>query len=138
MRAFKTIVALAASAAFVSAAPPEQPPGRGVLCLGTFVYFAEKTGKMCRAGLDADFQARLAILSDKFDAYIIRNTSGTPDTLSKFKASQNLDSEDRSYICEGDAAMMYDHFRAMPAADLDKAVDELLARDGPPSFGDCV
>lgn len=138
MHAVKTIAALVASAALVSATPPEQPPGRGVLCLGTFVYFAEKTGNMCRAGQDVDFQARLAILSDKFDAYIIRNTGGNPDTLSKFKASQNLDSEDRSYICEGDAAKTYDHFKMMPAAELDKAIDELLALDGPPSFGDCV
>ena len=134
----KIIAGFFAGAALISATPPEESPERGVLCLGTFIYFAEKNGKICRAGQDNEFQERLARLSSKFDAYIIRNTDGNPDTLSKFKASQNLDSEDRSYICEGDVAKSYENFKAIPAADLDESVDKLLARDGRPSFGDCV
>ncbi len=138
MDAAKAAMALLTGASLVSATPPEPPPGSGVLCLGGFIYFAEKSGNMCRAGQDPEFQQHLARLSDRFDDYIVRNTGGDPTILARFKTGQNLDSEDRSYICEGDVAQIYDRFKAAPAAELDKAVDKLLARDGPPSFGDCV
>lgn len=138
MHAGKAAIALLVGAALVSATPPEPPAGNGVLCLGGFIYFAEKSGAMCRAGQDPEYQQHLARLSDRFDDYIIRNTGGDPTVLAKFKTSQNLDSNDRAYICEGDVAGIYDSFKTASAAELDKAVDQLLARDGPPSFGDCV
>lgn len=56
----------------------------------------------------------------------------------RFKDGQNLNSKDHVYICKGDAAESYDHFKAMSADELDNAVDELLSRDGRPSWGDCV
>lgn len=113
-------------------------PGRGVLCLGTFIYFAEKTGHQCRAGQDPEFQARTASYSERFDDYIIRNTGGDPASLEEFKKDQNLNSEDHAYICKGDIAESYDNFKSANADELNQAVDELLAQDGPPSFGDCV
>ena len=123
--------------ALVSAAPPKEP-GEGVLCLGTFIYFVEKTGAQCRAGQDAEFQARIASYSRRFDDYIVRNTGGDPKALARFKDGQNLNSKDQNYICSGDVASSYDHLKAAKPDDLAKGVDELLARDGPPSFGDCV
>lgn len=124
--------------ALASAAPPPERPGAGVLCLGTFIYFVEKTGAQCRAGQDPEFQARIATYARRFDDYIVRNTGGDPATLAQFKEGQNLNSADRNYICGGDVAASYDHFKVMKSDDLAKAVDQLLARDGPPSFGDCV
>jgi hypothetical protein len=121
-----------------SAAPPQEPPGAGVLCLGTFIYFVERTGAQCRAGEDPEFQARIASYARKFDEYVVRNTGGDPAILARFKEGQNLNSDDPDYICGGDVAASYDRFKAVKVEELDKAVDELLARDGPPSFGDCV
>jgi len=129
------------SAALIGAAPPaerETKPGEGVLCLGTFIYFVEKTGRMCRPGEDEEFQNRISAYTDRIDAYIIRNSDGSAATLGKFKNSQNLNSEDRNYICKGDVAQIYDAFLETEAKVMDKAVDDLLARDGPPTFGDCV
>jgi hypothetical protein len=122
----------------LASAAPQQEPGEGVLCLGTFIYFAEKTGAQCRAGQDAEFQARIAAYARRFDDYIIRNTGGDPTALARFKDGQNLNSKDDDYICGGDVADGYDHFKATKPEDLAKAVDEVLARDGSPSFGDCV
>lgn len=122
----------------LGSAAPQQEPGQGVLCLGTFIYFVEKAGAQCRAGQDAEFQARIAAYARRFDDYIIRNTGGDPATLARFKDGQNLNSEDHNYICGGDVARGYDHFKAAKPEELAKAVDELLARDGLPSFGDCV
>jgi hypothetical protein len=124
--------------ALLSSAPPQEPAGRGVLCLGTFIFVVEKVGVECRVGQDREFQARVANYARRFDDYIIRNTGGDPAVLAKFKDGQNLNSKDRDYICGGDAAEAYDHFKAGKSQELQKAVDKLLARDGPPSFGDCV
>ncbi len=124
--------------ALVSADRPKEPPGQGVLCLGTFVYFVEKTGAQCRSGQDPEFQARIASYARKFDDYIIRNTGGDPAVLAQFKEGQGLNSIDQTYICGGDVAASYDHFKAMNAEELDEAVEQLLASDGTPTFGDCV
>jgi hypothetical protein len=134
----KSAILTALSAALISAAPPPGVAGSGVLCLGTFVYFVEKTGKLCHAGKDIEFQARISGYARRFDDYIIRNTGGEPAVLERFKKSQNLTSEDRNYICKGDVAESYNRFKAQGVDKLDGAVEELLARDGPPSFGDCV
>jgi len=124
--------------ALISATPPPQEPGSGVLCLGTFIYFVEKNGAQCRSGEDPEFQARIASYARRFDEYIIRNTGGDPAILARFKDGQNLNSVDESYICSGDVAESYEHFKAGNMEEMDQAVDGLLARDGPPSFGDCV
>ena len=121
-----------------SAVHAEEPPGAGVLCLGTFIYFVEKTGSQCRPGQDPEFQARIATLARRFDDYIVRNMGGDPALLARFKEGQNLNSNDRAYICDGDVAQSYDHFESEAPGELERAVDRLLARDGPPSFGDCV
>ena len=131
-------IGLGLSGFALASAAPQQEPGQGVLCLGTFIYFVEKTGAQCRPGQDAEFQARIAAYAGRFDEYIIRNTGGGPEALARFKSEQNLSSNDHNYICGGDVAASYDHFKAAKPEDLAKSVDELLARDGPPSFGDCV
>ncbi len=134
----KSAILIALSTAIISAAPPPEPPGSGVLCLGTFIYFVEKAGKQCHTGDDPEFQARIASYAHRFDEYIVRNTGGDPAVLAKFKKSQNLTSEDPDYICKGDVAESYNQFKAQGVDKLDSAVDKLLAHDGPPSFGDCV
>jgi hypothetical protein len=131
-------VILASSGFALASAAPRQEPGEGVLCLGTFLYFVEKSGARCRAGEDSEFQAGIAAYARRFDDYIIRNTGGDATALARFKESQNLDSEDPHFLCGGDVAGAYDHFKASPPEELAGAVDDLLARDGPPSFGDCV
>lgn len=124
--------------ALVSAMPMQDPPGQGVLCLGTFIYFVENSGTQCRAGEDAEFQARIAKHARRFDDYITRNSGGDAGVLKRFKDGQGLNGRDRKYVCDGDVAEIYDNFKDQKPQELDKAVDELLARDGRPSFGDCV
>lgn len=134
----KPLLLVGIGLALISAAPIQDPPGQGVLCLATFVYFAEKTGTQCHAGEDAAFQARISSYARRFDDYIIRNSGGDVAGLARFKNGQNLNSTDRRYICGGDVAEGYAHFKVQKPEDLDKAVDEILSRDGSPSFGDCV
>jgi len=136
-RWLKTIV-LGSSGFALASAAPQPEPGEGVLCLGTFIYFVEQTGAQCRPGQDVEFQARIAGYARRFDDYIIRNTGGDPAALAHFKDTQFLNSKDHNFICVGDVAVSYDHFKAWNPDDLAKTIDELLARDGWPSFGDCI
>ena len=136
-RRSKVTLLACAALAMASAAPPPKP-GEGALCLGTFIYFVEQTSAQCRVGQDAEFQRRITAYARRFDDYIVRNSGGDRTALSRFKDSQNLNSKDPNYVCGGDATSNYDHFKAARPEVLAKAVDELLARDGPPSFGDCV
>ena len=129
---------MASSLVLVSAKQDTTSPGEGVLCLGTFIYFVEKTGAVCRPGQDPDFQSRIAGFARRFDEYIIRNSGGDAKVLAEFKQSQGLDSMDEAYICEGDVTFSYDHFKTSDQTKLAETIDDLLAIDGPPTFGDCV
>lgn len=137
MQKLKPVV-LSAFGAFLISATPPPVPGEGVLCTGTFIYFVEKSGAQCHAGEDAEFQARIAGYARQFDDYIIRNTGGNPDFLTKFKASQNLNDSAKSYVCEGDAVEIYEHIKQVDAEEMDQQIETMLERDGRPTFGDCV
>src|SRR5690349_13688294 len=97
---------LAVSAfALASAAPAqEQPPGAGILCMGTLIYYTERIGTSCHAGEDAEFQARIAGYARRFDTYIVRNTGGDSALLAQFKRSQHLDGADQINFCTGEVA----------------------------------
>ena len=138
LRIPKPAILVPIAALLVASQSPTTESGEGVLCLGTFVYFVEKTGQQCRIGENPEFQARISAYVRRFDAYITRNAEGGSETLERLKESQNLNVTDPEYICEGDVASAYDHFKAQDAEELDRAIDELLAHDGPPRWGDCV
>lgn len=137
MRKFKPVV-LSAFGAFLISATPPPVPGEGVLCISTFIYFVEKSGAQCHAGEDADFQAMITGYARQFDDYIIRNTGGNPDFLTKFKTSQNLNDSAQSYVCEGDAVEIYEHIKQVDAEEMHRQIATMLERDGRPTFGDCV
>ncbi|UIP05668.1 hypothetical protein LY632_08065 [Erythrobacter sp. SDW2] len=106
--------------------------------MGGFIYFAEEQGRLCHAGLDPDYQLRLKGYVERIDAYIIRNTDGTGDWLTAFKDDENIQ-KGRPDLCDaGDDYDFYGAFREVEPAELDNDMDEMLARDGKPTFGDCV
>lgn len=121
----------------VSARAPE-PPGSGVLCFGTFLYFAEEQGRICHAGEDPEYQQRLQGYVERIDAFIIRNTDGTGAWLTAFKDDENIQKGSPALCSVEQDSDFYKAFRDFDAAELDVSVDEMLRRDGKPSFGDCV
>ena len=117
----------------------EPPAGHGVLCLGTLIYIADDYGRRCKPGEDAEFQARLSVLSGRFDAYIIKNGPADEKQLAAFKEDEGIGlGETGSFCTDDDVVSFYEHFRDADAATLEAEANELLRRDGPPSFGDCL
>lgn len=117
----------------------EAPPGEGVLCSGALFYYTDIEARSCHAGEDPALQERLSRYVARFDAYLVRNLSGGEADLKRFKEDQGLTPEARADICKvGEEERLYDRFRKVAPQEMDKAVDDLLSRDGPPTFGDCL
>lgn len=114
------------------------PPGEGVLCLGTMVYYVQAVGQRCHANEDLEFQARIAGYAGRFDEYITRNVEGGATALQRFKEDEGIGARTAESLCSGDTAEIYEHFRQAEPRELETAVDALLARDGTPSYGDCL
>lgn len=133
---------LAVSAlALIGADVPERemPAGDGVLCVGTMIYIADIQARSCHVREDPEFQKRLSSYVERFDTYLIRNTPGGEADLKRFKELQGLTPEARQDICEGGPHNdIYQAIREGDQAKVDALVDNMLERDGPPSFGDCL
>jgi hypothetical protein len=130
-----------AALALVSADVPEREtaPGVGVLCLGAMLYYTDIEARSCHAGKDPAFEERLTHYVSRFDAYLVRNLPEGEADLRRFKQDQGLTPEARPDICKADEMdSFYDGFRDTDQAKLDALVDQLLMRDGPPRFGDCL
>lgn len=141
MRLFPRLGLAVLALALIGADVPERerPPGVGVLCLGAMLYYTDIEARSCHAGKDPAFQERLTRYVSRFDAYLARNLPAGEADLKRFKQDQGLTPEARPEICNVEEMdSFYDGFRDTDQAKLDALVDQLLMRDGPPTFGDCL
>jgi hypothetical protein len=142
MRKTAALLALATVPLFVSASPlqdRESAPGVGVLCLSMFIYWAEEQGHRCYPGADPEYQSYLAEQADRFDTYLTRNMEGGAETLALFKESQGLGIRDHAGVCRADEDRdFYSSLQTDFRERIGTTIDEVLARDGTPSWGDCI
>jgi hypothetical protein len=134
-------LALSATA-LLGVAPPAKrivPPGEGVLCSAVLLHFARNQGEACFPEDDLAFQSQLQSWTDRFDDYLVRNLPGGDAQLEQFKADQGVASPPDKRICElGEDYRFYEYYRDANREKVMQSIDELLARDGPPTFGDCL
>lgn len=125
----------------IGAAPPpvQYPPGVGVLRMMAFVDVTAEAGRRCFPDQNPAFQARIERAEAQFDAYFLKNTPATPEQLAKFKREQ-ASVGDPTFDCraDGDSVPIYKHLQTVDQQQLTSGIDELLARPGKPSFGDCT
>lgn len=140
----KRIAAALLSLSLLGATQPAEDgfkSGVGVLCMGTFVYIADLQGKACYPGQDSEYQTWLDSNAQKFDAYLIRNFPDGETTLNKFKESQGAFSADNKRLCDLEDAPdsdIYMHIRDLDHDEIGNTIDAMLAKDGKPTWGDCV
>ena len=116
----------------------ETQPGEGVLCLWTYTVASAEIGRRCRSGRNPELQAELERAVERFDAYVLRNApEATPEMVERFKREQGLSGASTAVICESEITGLYDRIEGLGIAHLRSQVDEMLARPGRPTWGDC-
>lgn len=116
----------------------ERPAGEGVICaLGIFSAMKEVGGR-CFPGQDSDFQAELGRAVARLDEYVLTNSEWTAADLETFKKDQSEVGAPVSQLCREDLTVMYRHMAEGGPAPLKSGTDELVARPGKPSWGDCL
>jgi hypothetical protein len=119
--------------------PPtrQEAPGEGVLCGLAIAEMVAETGRRCFPGQDAAVQAELARSEARIEDYVLRNSRIDRAALDRFRRHQ-LRSVGRPSFCRGDVAGIYRSAVGEGVARLRAGTDILLARPGPPSWGDCI
>jgi hypothetical protein len=116
---------------------PRAPP-TGVLCAWALTSIAHEVGRRCRPGQDPAFQAELDRTIQRFEDYALRNSDATPAQVAEFRRGQGMAEAPNGELCVGDPLMLYNHMAAAGVDSLRSAADELVARDAPPQWGDCL
>lgn len=134
-------IAILMCVSLVGAAPPpakDPRAGEGVLCMMVFVDAAAEVGRVCHAGENPVFQAELDGAVGRFDTYVLKNSAITPEQLTQFKREQAHIGAPKEVLCKGDMASIYSTFLSQGVEKLHSGIDQLLARPGKPTWGDCV
>ena len=101
----------------------------------------DEVGKRCFPGEHPEIQAELSRSVGRLDAYVAANDSrATPGMIAEFKRTQGHVGGPQEFLCkdDGDPAQMYRAFRAQGSQKLRETVDKVVARAGPPTWGDCL
>jgi hypothetical protein len=118
--------------------PREAPAGEGVLCLFALTQAAAEVGRQCHAGDNPAVQAELDDAVVRFEAYLLSNSNATPADVARFEREQGFAGAGQDRLCHGDPLRLYENFAAQGPQALRRQVDTLLARQGPPTWGDCL
>jgi hypothetical protein len=137
---FTTLVAAVGLAAF-SAAPRQTPDpapavGENVLCaLAIYSVLAEASAR-CAPDKAPEAQAELRRQIERLDAHALANGM-TAETLAAFKA-QHAPGPSDSDLCEAYRRNGLDEALEFEPGALRTHVDDVLARPGAPTLGDCL
>jgi hypothetical protein len=116
----------------------ERPAGEGVICALGISSAMKEVGDRCFAGQDPDFQAELARAVARLDEYVLTNSEWTPSDLEAFKKDQSEVGAPEARLCREDLTRMYKEMAAQGPGPVKESTDELVARPGKPSWGDCL
>ena len=133
-------VLLAQPPAFARTEPETPPPGEGVICAWAIYSAMAEVGSRCHPGEDVEVQKELTRAVASIDAYVIANSTPapTPEQIEGFKRSQGSVGDTKAQLCRGDMDELYGAIAAQGAPEIRRFIDELVARPGPPTWGDCI
>jgi len=122
----------------VAGSARQAPAGEGVICtLGIFSAMKE-VGNRCFPGQDADFQSELGRAVERLDEYVLTNSEWTASDLETFKKDQSLVDAPQPKVCREELIGMYKQMAADGPSPVKSGTDELVARPGMPTWGDCL
>ena len=136
------VSALALSSSTVTQAD-EEPAGAGVLCMAGMMSVSATAAEVCFPEYNVEGQVRLKSYLQRLESYMSAQPGWGAE---RAKAFIDKEAGDRTYIaqqCEdldqdADTMLLVKHFIDADANSMSKAIDELTARPGEPTRGDCL
>ncbi len=128
---------LAVTVLTIGAAPalPDDKLTVGSGCFYDIVLAADQTGRICHTSEDAEFRAAVADSLARLDQAFVAKGIPAAD-LARIKA-QGTSMAAAAPSCNGDADKLYQMMRTAGAAKLRADTDQIIARPGKPTYGDC-
>ncbi len=111
----------------------------GVLCWAAILESISDTGKRCVGKEDLQFRSALDQSIARLDAHLTTTGGWSPAQLSRFKAQMGSRSAPNAEVCgNADALEMYQGLQKAGVAPLERQTGAVLAKPGPPKWGDCL
>lgn len=134
IRLARAVATIAASLVLTGETAPAPAAGEGVLC-GLAIYSAvAEVGRQCFAERNLDFQSHVRHNIARIEAFVRANSAMTQADLEQFEHRQ----APRDNACAADLTKFYQAFAKAGSAAIDQDVDRLIARPGPPTWGQCL
>lgn len=121
----------------------ETVPGSGVLCMAGLMSISAAVGKHCLSEYNVEGQARLQKNLRRLEDYIAKQPDWGRERVKKFMEEEGGDLYTPEAQCiiideDGDSIGMVKGFIDEDAFKATKWVDEMTARPGKPTIGDCL
>ena len=116
----------------------ERPAGEGVICALGILSAMKEVGNRCFAAQDSEFQSELARSVMRLDEYVLSNSEQTAADLEAFKKDQSEVGAPLAELCRDDLTGMYKDMAARGPEPIKSGTNELVARPGQPTWGDCL
>ena len=120
------------------AEPAELSPGMGVLCAAALFTATAEIGRRCGVSPDPTLQAELEASEARLDGYILANSNWGRAELDRFKREQAGLDQPAAELCTHDAVGIHGAFARTGPKELKRWSERLVARPGPPRWGDCL
>jgi hypothetical protein len=124
---------------FLSQTESKQPPGEGALCLLAIYSFMAEVGKRCAPDRSPALQEELRRSVTLLEEYVAANSDISPDEIAKFEAEQGGVGAPEAELCHGDSMQFFeDGIADSNPATVREETEQMVARPGPPTIGDCL
>lgn len=111
------------------------------MCMAALLNVAVEIGKACYPEDNPVGQVRLQMQLKRLDDYMLLDPNWSPENLAKFKREQGgvgLQDRDSCDRLGKDTKGLYNGFVDLDSEELIESVDELTAKPGKPTWGDCL
>ena len=126
------------SASVVAPAERFVPPQTGEICALAMLEAASEVGRRCRPDGAGSRLAELEKAIERLEAHMVARSGATRTQLDAFRAQMSERNRSDAELCQADPLSLYETFASAAPDRLREAVDELIARPGPPEWGSCL
>jgi hypothetical protein len=143
---FHKVAPLLSVIAISSSAMAEEaysPPPASVTCMAVLVGVSVEAGRLCLPAYNPDGQARLQTSLKKLEARLLASPGWDEKRVDDYMREEGARGLTDAGICgylneDNDTLQMIRAFIDADPVEFSKSIDEVVARPGDPSKGDCI